>query len=169
MTTERLIIKHWERAGIGRLFEICSDSEVMYRIGDGKPFERIEQAEKFLVWVFSSQKENGFSRWALAEKESGKIIGSCGFALLNNGEVELGYLLARDYWGRGLATEAAKACAKYGFEKLGFENVVALTDIDHAETHGVLKKVGFKKRGVETIHVNEDLVFELKPQDIVDS
>lgn len=168
LETERLILRTWKNEDADAVFEICRDEEVMLHIGDGKPFEKIDEAKKFLDWTFLNQKENGFSRYAVVEKSSGDIIGSCGFAKLNNGEVELGYLFAKDKWGKGFATEAAKACLKYGFETLGFRNLVALTDIDHVKTHRVLEKIGFIKRGIEKIHLDEDLVFEILNQSKTD-
>ena len=114
---------------------------------------------------FKSRKENGYSRYAVIDKSDNRIIGSCGFAKLENGEVELGYLLARDFWGKGFAAEAGRACAKYGFEKLDLNKLVALTDIEHIQTHRVLEKIGFRKRGIENFYGDEDLVFELKSQD----
>lgn len=166
--TERLILRHWELDDVQRLFEIGSDADVMFRIGDGKPYESIKQAEKFLNWAKNYQKENGFCRWAVIEKASGKTIGSCGFVKLYGDDIDLGYLFAKDYWGKGFATEAVKGSVKYGFEKLGFSKIVALTDIDHIETHRVLEKSGFTKRGVEKIYIDEDLVFEIKNQSKTD-
>ena len=64
-----------------------------------------------------------FAVGRLCEKSSGKIVGSCGFARREIGEVELGYLFAREIWGKGYATEAARACLKYGFEKFGFDKI----------------------------------------------
>jgi ribosomal-protein-alanine N-acetyltransferase len=164
LETDRLILQIWEFRDAADLFEICSDPEVMLRIGDGLPFEKIEQAEKFIDWAISKQKTDGFSRWAVVEKESNKVIGSCGFTRLNNGEVELGYLLACEFWGKGLATEAAAACVEYGFKELGLNGLVALTDLDHSQTHRVLEKAGFRRRGIQKIHLDEDLVFEIKNQ-----
>lgn len=164
LETERLVLRTWEREDVDTIFKICSNADVMLHIGDGNRFEKIEDAEKFLDWTFSNQITYGLSRYAVIEKASGKIAGSCGFALLNNGEIELGYLFGKDFWGKGFATEAANACVKYSFEKLGFTNLVALTDIDYAETHRVLEKIGFTRRGIEKIHIDEDLVFEIKNQ-----
>lgn len=159
--TERLILRTWEKTDAQALFELCKDADVMEHIGDGKPLQKIEEAEKMLERVFENYEKNGFSRYAVVEKSSGKLIGSCGFVLLNNGEIELGYLFAKDSWGKGFATEAATACVEYGFEKLGFKKLVALTDIDHTETHKVLEKAGFKNVGIKNLHLDDDLVFEL--------
>jgi RimJ/RimL family protein N-acetyltransferase len=108
------------------------------------------------------QKENGFYRWAVVAKQTGKIVGSCGFARRKREDVELGYLFAREVWEKGFATEAARACLEYGFAKLGFTLIIALTDVDHFASHRVLEKIGFRRRGIERYEDDEDLVFEIE-------
>lgn len=160
--TERVIIRHWELRDAQRLFEICGDVEVMRRVGDGKPFRDIERAKKFLESVIQYQKENGFSRWAVIGKLSGRIIGSCGFARMDNGEIDLGYLFAREVWGNGFATETARACVDYGFASLGLTKIVARADIDHFPSHKVLEKIGFKMKQIEKSETGDDWVFEIR-------
>jgi ribosomal-protein-alanine N-acetyltransferase len=163
LETERLVLRTWTYADAGRLFEICSDAETMLHIGDGRPYETIERAREFLNWAVPYQLKAGFSIWAVAEKCSGYVIGSCGFAFRGAGEVELGYLFAREYWGKGFATEAARACLKYGFEKIGFEKVIAVTDAGHERSQRILEKIGFRKCGFIRSEngANDDLVFEI--------
>lgn len=166
LETERLILQTWTYADAERMFEICSDAETMLHIGDRKPYESIEAAREFLNWAVPYQLKTGFCRWAVVEKEIGEIIGSCGFGFRNMSEVELGYLFDRKVWGKGFATEAARACLKYGFDKIGFEKIIALTDLDHEKSQNVLKKIGFRECGIEK---NPDetlaLVFEITNQD----
>jgi [ribosomal protein S5]-alanine N-acetyltransferase len=162
LETERLILRTWTFADAERLFEICSDAETMLHIGDRKPYETIEKAREFLNWAVPYQLKMGFCRWAVVEKQSGEIIGSCGFARLDNGEIEFGYMFDRAFWGKGFATEAAKACLKYGCEKIGLTNIIALTDLDHEKSQNVLRKIGFHERGIEKNEDGEDdLVFEI--------
>lgn len=162
LETERLILRTWTYNDANALFEICRDAETMLHIGDRKPYESVEKAKEFLNWAVLYQKRNGFCRWAVTEKLSGKIIGSCGFARREMEEVELGYLFAREVWGKGYATEAAKACLKFGFETLGFTKIMALTDTDHVKSQRVLRKIGLTPRGiVKTIDGEDDLVFEI--------
>ena len=161
LETERLLLREWTLADADALFEICRHSDVMLHIGDGKPFNSITNAEKFLKWAIKYQSENKFCRWAVAEKSSGAIVGSCGFARQTTGEVELGYLFARQFWGKGFATEAARSCVRYGFEKLNFPKIIALTDANHAESHRVLEKIGFSTRGIEKYDDVENVVFEI--------
>lgn len=166
LETERLILRAWTYADAERMFEICSDAETMLHIGDRKPYESIEAAREFLNWAVPNQLKMGFSRWAVIEKESGEIIGSCGFGFRNMSEVELGYLFDRKVWGKGFATEAARACLEYGFNKIGFEKILALTDLDHEKSKNVLRKIGFRERGVEKSKKGDvELVFEITNQD----
>lgn len=64
------------------------------------------------------------------------------FSLDGTPEAEIGYILARAYWGRGYATEAASASLRYGFEQLGLERIVAVTRPDHLVSQQVLRKLG---------------------------
>lgn len=163
LETERLILQTWRLIDAPKLFEICGDAEVMKYIGTGKPYESIEQADEFLRWAENYQKENGFCRWAALLKETGEIIGSCGFARPHGTEeIELGYLFARKLWGKGLATEAARACLRYGFERLNFNEVIAITDLENTASQKVLEKIGFAKRGVEKIDNEDNLIYLAK-------
>jgi RimJ/RimL family protein N-acetyltransferase len=160
LETERLILREWTLDDAREMFEICRDAEVMRYIGTGKPYKTLEEAEKFLHWATEYQKENGFCRWAAIEKSSGKIVGSCGFAYPHDTpEIELGYLFDRAVWGKGFATEAARACLSYGFEKLEFREIIAITDLENTASQRVLEKIGFTQRGVENINGDESLVY----------
>lgn len=163
LETNRLVLREWMMKDAAALFEICRDERVMRYIGTGKPYKTIAEAEEFLNWAVSYQRKNGFCRWALLEKSSGQIIGSCGFAHPHQTlEVELGYLLGRKFWNRGFATEAANACLNYGFEKLGFREIIAMTDLENISSQKVLKKTGFVRRGVEFFGGEENLVYLAK-------
>lgn len=162
LETERLILRCWNYADADALFEICRDPNVMLHIGTRQPYKSVDEAKQFLDWAVTYQTENDFCRWAVVEKQSGKIIGSCGFARLKRGDVELGYLFAREVWGNGFAAEAARACLEYGFETLGFTKVIALTDGDHFASQKVLGKIGFRRRGIEKYVDDENTVFEIE-------
>jgi RimJ/RimL family protein N-acetyltransferase len=163
LETDRLYLRTWEPNDAERVFEICSDAEVMNHIGTRKPYQSVDEARRFIEWVIGYEKENGFSRWAVVLKENQTIVGSCGFARLQkSGEIDFGYLFAREVWGRGIATEAARACLDYGFEKLGLTEVIALTDFDHVASQRVLEKAGFAFRGIEPSDGADDKVYVAK-------
>ena len=161
--TERLVIQKWKISDAERLFEICRQPKVMKHIGTGKAYKTIEEAEKFLNWAEEFQANNNFCRWAVVEKSSGEIVGSCGFVRLKETEeIEFGYLFDEKFWNRGFATEAARECLKYGFGNLGFREIIALTGSEHFASHNVLEKIGFLKRGIEIYDGEETLVFSAK-------
>ncbi|MEZ5426573.1 MAG: GNAT family N-acetyltransferase [Pyrinomonadaceae bacterium] len=163
LETERLILRCWGKSDAPRLLEICRDPEVMKHIGDGRPYKTSEEVEDFLIWAEKHQAENGFCRWAVMEKTGGEIAGSCGFERLpETGEIELGYLFDRKFWGRGFATEAARGCLRHGFSDLGFREIIALTDPDHTASQNVLIKTGFTKRGLEIYDNLITLVYSAK-------
>ena len=163
LETERLILRVWTLDDAPKLFEICGDADVMKYLGTGKPYETIEQANEFLRWATDYQKENNFCRWAVILKKKQEIIGSCGFARPHRTtEIELGYLLARKFWGKGLATEAAGACLRYGFENLDFREIIAMTDLENVASQKILEKIGFAQRGIEPFNGEESLVYLAK-------
>jgi len=162
LETERLILRAWTLDDAPALYEICRDAAVMLHIGTREPYRSIDEARAFLDWAVAYQTKNGFCRWAVAAKQTGKIVGSCGFARRKLDDVELGYLFAREVWGNGFAAEAARACLDYGFETLDFVKVIALTDVDHFASHRVLEKIGFRRRGIEKHDDDTDMVFEIE-------
>jgi ribosomal-protein-alanine N-acetyltransferase len=89
--------------------------------------------------------------WATVYKGSGKFIGRCGLLpwdIEGQPQVEVAYTIARDYWGQGLATEAAQAILKYGFEKLNLARLVSLIEPENIASQRVAEKIGmsFEKR-----------------------
>jgi RimJ/RimL family protein N-acetyltransferase len=163
LETNRLTLRTWTLTDTVDLFEICRDDEVMKYVGTGKGYKSPAEAVEFLNWAIAYQKENGFCRWAVLEKSSGEIIGSCGFARPHaTEEIELGYLFARKTWGKGFATEAAGACLRFGFENFGFREIIALTDLENTASQKVLEKIGFIKRGIEIFRNEKNLVYLAK-------
>ena len=165
LETKRLLLRRWTSADVGALFEILRDAEVVRFIGDGQPFT-LEKVAEFLAWARVYERKNGFCRWKVIEKSSGTIVGSCGFARPHGTvEIELGYLFAQKAWGKGYATEIAAAAAAYGFKKLGFREIIALTDVENTASQKVLEKIGFASRGIEVFNGDESLVFIKKKSD----
>jgi RimJ/RimL family protein N-acetyltransferase len=159
LETKRLALRKWTDADCSALFEILRDRSVVRSVDDGKPFS-LEKTRKFLDAMKKCAGANGFCRWKVVEKASGEIAGTCGFGRIEEtDEIELGYLFARKHWGKGYATEIARAAIDYGFNKLGFREIIALTDLENTASQKVLEKIGFNIRGLEIIGGEENLVF----------
>jgi RimJ/RimL family protein N-acetyltransferase len=148
LETERLVLREWTPGDADVLFEMCGDAETMRHVGDGKAWQGVERARLWLERVTTAYAERGYGPWAVVEKATGKVVGSCGFSFIPSlSEIDFGYVFAREYWGRGFATEAARAAFRDGFDRLGFEEVTANTDEEHAVSRRVLEKLGFEYRG----------------------
>lgn len=142
--TERLILREFEEADLKKMIPVYSDEDVMRYIGRGGPVSG-EQAEKMLQAFMNSYKENGYGLWALVEKSSGDIIGHCGLnTFKDKSYTEVAYLLRKESWGKGYATESAKASLDYGFETAGLERIIALTYPDNKPSQNVVKKIGLE-------------------------
>ena len=121
---------------------LFADPEVMTFIGieAGTTLSR-EETENALAKMNEFWARNGFGRWTVIEKESGKLIGLCGLRLYE-GTPELFYLFEKPSWGKGYATEAASAVLRYGFEEKEFERIIAGIRAGNANSLKVANKIG---------------------------
>lgn len=141
LETARLLLRMFTPEDLDELHVITRDAEVMRFIGDGHPLSRA-QTGRNLAAIIGAFRRRGFGRWALTLKETGALVGYCGFGLGSEEiGIELAYLLARPAWGRGLATEAGAACLRYGFENLGLDSIAALTRPDNLKSRRVMERL----------------------------
>jgi len=124
----------------------------MRYIGDGKPWPE-ERARQFVEHQIALFGERGFCLWKLLPKQGGGLIGFCGLqplpetepeTLLETAEIEVGWWLARAWWGRGLATEAARVALRDGFERVGLQRIVAIAQPANTASIGIMRKLGMR-------------------------
>jgi RimJ/RimL family protein N-acetyltransferase len=144
LETKRLVLRHQIIRDLDALWQLYCDPEIIRYIPDA-PRSR-EEAKEELEWHM-----NGHPRfpelglWATIHKETGKFIGRCGllpWTIDERQEVEVAYTIARNYWGQGLATEAAQAILNYGFEQLNLSRLVSLIDSENIASQKVAEKIG---------------------------
>ena len=118
LETARLTLAPWQTADWAAFRPIATDPEVMRYITGGVPWTD-EQIQAFVGRQLKVYRERGFCRWKLIEKATGELIGFCGVGFwMDSTEPEIGWWLARRWWGRGLATEAAVAALRDAFERV---------------------------------------------------
>ena len=154
LQTSRLILREFEHADLDRLVELDSDPAVMRYITGGEPSDRETIRTQVLPqWLAFYKQPGGFGYWAAIERASGQFIGWFHFRPGECvGEIELGYRLKRSAWGKGYATEGARALIAKGFTQLGVGRVVALALKGNAASIRVMERVGL--RFVEEIAVD---------------
>ncbi len=125
------------------MMAVFGDAEVM-RFGRGP--QSIEWVRTRIERQIDNYKQLGFGHWAIELKDSQEVIGFCGlsrFADINGRpEIEVGYRLAKAYWGQGYATEAATAVRDLAFERLNIERLIALVDPNNHRSIRVAEKLG---------------------------
>lgn len=150
--TERLIIRHFELSDIEPSYQMNLDEEVSRYTGDGGVVSKVEIERRIKENVLGDYKKHGFGRFAVELKSEGKFIGFTGLKYLEDmDEVDIGFRFMSKYWGKGIATESALPCLKYGFEELKLKRIIALVLPENAGSVNVLKKLGmrFEKEVVE--------------------
>lgn len=143
LETERLVLRPLQKDDLETFLSIFSNPEVT-RYYEVETMTGLAQAEKLLDHFIA------IGRLGIALKESERIIGSCGiFAITQEYySASLGYDLAREYWGRGIMTEALKTLLGFGFLSMGLNRISALTYPDNAASIRLLSKLGFRTEGI---------------------
>jgi RimJ/RimL family protein N-acetyltransferase len=140
LQTARLTLRPQAQADAPALFNILNDPEAM-RFWSRPPLARLGIAEE-LVREQQAAMGRGLCRYWTAW-EGSDAIGSVDLSLIENGAAELGFLLRRDRWGRGLASEAAACVAAHGFAAMGLKRLAAAVQTENRAAARVLAKTGF--------------------------
>lgn len=124
--TQRLTLREFEPGDLDALAAILSDPETMRYYP--APFDRAAVAD----WIARNRTRyanDGYGLWAMILNSTAELIGDCGLvrqSVDGVDEIEIGYHVRRDLWGRGYASEAARACRDYGFARLGADRLISL-------------------------------------------
>lgn len=141
LETERLILRPMNDGDIERIFTLRKDEQVMRFIRE--PVKKREEAKKWIELVSSRWADEKIGFCSLIEKKSGEFIGWCGLWRLNEtDEIEVGYAIAKEFWGKNFAPEAAEAFLEYGFDELNLKKIVAVASPANTPSRRVMEKLG---------------------------
>jgi ribosomal-protein-alanine N-acetyltransferase len=147
LETARLTLRPLTPGDLDALASMYADPEVMRYIGTGGPRGR-DDAARYIDRQLDTYAERGFGEWATVLRESGDMVGLCGLIVWpdigGTAELEVAYMLARDAWGKGLATEAAGAIRDWAVSELGRRRLVSCIDPEHAASIHVAQKIGMR-------------------------
>lgn len=143
--TDRLRLRELTPADEDALAAMFADPEVMTWIGSGGVRPRAD-ARKVLERELAGYAERGYGEWALTRRDDDEMIGLCGLIdwpdVDGRPETEVAYLLRRDAWGRGYATEAATAIRDHARSVLGRERLICLIYPANVASARVARKLG---------------------------
>ncbi len=149
LETKRLILRRLLPDDLDDLFELYRDPEIRRYFPEGTL--TYEETRDELDWFLDGHPDHPeLGLWATVYKETGRFIGRCGLLPWTIGqrqEVEVAYLLAREYWGRGLGTEAAQGVVRYAVEQLHLSRLICLVTPGNQASANVARNIGMTLEG----------------------
>jgi RimJ/RimL family protein N-acetyltransferase len=171
--TPRLVIRPWTHDEAGRLLEIQSRLEVVKWLGDGEPvlMQDLAEAHERIDRYHARSESPPLGFWAVEVRGTAeapaRVAGSVLLLTLphaDDDEVEIGWHLHPDSWGRGYASEAAAAVMQHGFDG-GLGEILALTHTDNEPSKAVCRRLGMEDLGViEKYYEEESCLFRMTPE-----
>ena len=146
LETPRLRLRRWRAEDLEPFAALNADPEVMEHFPSTLS---VEQTAEAMSWIAKHFERHGFGWWAVEVPGLTPFAGFIGLAVPAFETsftpcVEIGWRLARPWWGQGLATEGAQAALAYGFERLGLAEIVAFTVPGNARSRRVMEKLGMR-------------------------
>jgi ribosomal-protein-alanine N-acetyltransferase len=162
LETKRLILRKLRLEDAKDVFEYASDPEVSKYV-TWEPHRSIEDSINLIKFTHERYEKREGIIWGIVYKENNKVIGTCDISLaIKHFRAEIAYAISRDYWGKGLMTEAVKEVIKFGFEKMNLNRIQAMCIPENIGSYRVMEKVGMKYEGL----IREYMYIKGKFQDL---
>jgi len=148
LETERLILRKMTLEDAEAIFAYASDPEVS-RYTLWETHRSIEDSRAFLELEVSKRESGGEPDWGIVYKGDHRFVGICGIISWEpqHARAEIGYALSREYWGRNLMPEAARAMIRFGFERMSLNRIEARCIAENAASARVMEKAGMTHEG----------------------
>ena len=149
LETERLLLRKMRLDDAEAMFVYASDPEVT-RYVLFETHRSVEDSKSFLRQALEGYERGDFGGWGVVLKDSGAFVGTCGMDAgyaPEHARAELGYVLSREHWGRGLMPEAVRAVIRFGFGRMGLNRVQARCIAENVASARVMEKAGMAYEG----------------------
>jgi RimJ/RimL family protein N-acetyltransferase len=151
LRTKRLILRPWRDQDVAPFAALNADPEVMAEMGGPRHRADSEAQAQRIREHFDA---HGYGVWAAGLPGAASFIGFIGLAIPGFEAsftpcVEVGWRLARAYWGQGYASEGARAALDFGFERLGLEEIVSFTTTTNLRLRRVMERIGMARQAEE--------------------
>src|SRR5437762_8855159 len=142
LQTDRLTLRMFRESDMDAYAEMCADPDVMCYVGDGKPLDR-GMAWRNLALMVGHWSLRGYGLWAAEERASGVLVGRIGCWNPDGWpDFEIGWMLRRSFWGRGYATEGARAALGFAFTRMERPQVISLIRLENVASIRVAERLG---------------------------
>lgn len=152
--SDRLLLRQINSKDVNDIFEIYSNKEVMLYFDDREAFKDISEAEKMILGYNEGLKNMWEMRWGIVLKESGKLIGTCGFHAISDYDkrIEIGYDLNRDYWQKKIMKEALSLIVGFAYRESDVNRIEAYVEPPNVSSRILLERLGFVLEGTLRKH-----------------
>ena len=162
LETRRLRLRKFREEDWDPYAVMCADPEVMRYLGTGATQTR-DEAWRAIAGMLGHWQLRGYGMWAVESKETGEFVGRAGFIYPAGWPgFELGWVLGKPHWGKGYASEAARAALRYAFDVLKRDRVISLIRPDNAPSIRVAEAIGEKLAGDVELLGSKALVYEIR-------
>jgi len=156
--TERLSFRPFTLDDLPQLIEQRTDPD-MYRYLGGTRMQNAEALSKRIRFYVDCCERYGFGMCPMFLKETGAMIGAAGLQPLEDTEeIEVGYSVIKEHWGKGIGTEAARGWLDFGFNKCGLQRIVAVAVVENTASRRIMEKLGMTYEKTEA-HYGEPCAF----------
>jgi ribosomal-protein-alanine N-acetyltransferase len=149
LDTPRLRLRKLRLSDASDMFEYARDHDVSkYTLWE--PHSSIDETNRIIEGFIKSYQKGEIENWAIEYRENAKLIGTCGyfFWIPEYARAEIQYALSKDYWGKGLMTEALHAILDFGFNKMELNRIEAKCMVENAASEKVMQRLGMKYEGI---------------------
>lgn len=163
LRTQRLLLRQFRAGDIDAYAAMCADPEVTrYLRPTGEPMSR-EDAWRQMAMFCGHWQLRGYGMWVVEELASERFVGRIGLHYPDGlPDRELGWAIARQFWGKGLASEAAQAAADHAFRVLEWDHVVSFILPGNVRSIRLAERLGSRLVGTVALRGHEHLVYRLE-------
>ena len=145
--TERLLLRAWRAEDIEPYYQINQDAKVIEYLRGALS---LNEAEQFINKTNGHLEQRGYTLWAVELKSTAELLGFIGLNYADweaafTPAVEIGWRLGSQYWGKGYATEGARACLDFAFNQVGLDEVVSFTVPMNKKSIAVMERIGMRR------------------------
>ena len=161
LETTRLKLRQFTHDDLQVMYILSTDPDVI-KYADTPARDMEEVRERLEQGPLADYRKYGYGRFAVELKETGKVIGFCGIKYLPEIDLpEVGYRYLKEYWGRGIGTEAAEACVGFARDDLKIKKLIALIIPENIASIRVAEKLGMIKGPLIHIYGEDALQYEM--------
>lgn len=147
LETERLILRPWQEIDRSPMAAMCADPDVMWDYGY---VNTVAESDARIARYHDAYLRLGYGRFPVLLRSDGSFLGYCGVMPVFPGHpmepgLEIGWRLIRAAWGKGYASEAARACLRDGFERCGMNEVLSYTAANNTRSEAVMRRIGLTR------------------------